>query len=244
MKIITGMHRSGTSLVAKLFHDAGADMGNPATFYRPDKWNPEGYYEQPDIHAINMPLINGPWWKFAYYRLPSTETIMRRAVKLEEQIRKTSLAYQGKVVKETRFCLTLPAWLHYEAPVDRLLICLRDPIQVAYSIQKRNRTLLRHGYYMWHLHNERILEFAGDTIPVWVVYYHNLLQPETYLQEMNSAFKFMGMELSSGRLEDLWKGSVNTDMNHNPVRREKYPDKVQKVWDTMKSKHAAQFGRP
>lgn len=79
-------------------------MGDPATFYRPDKWNPEGYYEQPDIHAINMPLINGPWWKFAYYRLPLTDTILRRAVRFEEQIRKTAEAYRRRVVKETRYC--------------------------------------------------------------------------------------------------------------------------------------------
>ena len=29
MKIISGMHRSGTSLVARLFYESGADMGNP-----------------------------------------------------------------------------------------------------------------------------------------------------------------------------------------------------------------------
>ena len=73
MRIITGMHRSGTSLVARLFYEFGADMGTPEYFYRPDKWNPEGYFEQPDIHAINMPLINGPWWKLAYFWLPSTK---------------------------------------------------------------------------------------------------------------------------------------------------------------------------
>ena len=42
MKIITGMHRSGTSLVAQIAHRAGAEMGDPETFYRPDRWNPDG----------------------------------------------------------------------------------------------------------------------------------------------------------------------------------------------------------
>ncbi len=60
MKIISGMHRSGTSLVARLFFEGGANMGNPLEFYRSDKWNTDGYFEQPDIHSINMPLINGP----------------------------------------------------------------------------------------------------------------------------------------------------------------------------------------
>ena len=121
-----------------------------------------------------MPLINGPWWKFAYYRLPSTKMILKRSEKRAEQIQHTAQAYRGKVIKETRFCLTLPAWLKYGAEVDKILICLRDPIPVARSIQKRNTTALRHGYYMWHLHNDRILEHAEVAdIPIWIVDYNN-----------------------------------------------------------------------
>ena len=67
MKLIAGMHRSGTSLVARLAFELGADFGDPETFYRPDRWNPDGYFEQIDIHAINMPLINGPLWKFSLF---------------------------------------------------------------------------------------------------------------------------------------------------------------------------------
>ena len=102
MRIISGMHRSGTSLVARLFFEAGADLGDPATFYPPDRWNPGGYFEQPAIHAINMPLINGPFWKFAYFRLPSTRTILRRARRKSDAIAAAALAYRGRVVKETR----------------------------------------------------------------------------------------------------------------------------------------------
>jgi len=67
MKIITGMHRSGTSLVARLFFEAGADLGDPTTFYRPDRWNPDGYYEQPEIHGLNMKLTEGWLWKFVFF---------------------------------------------------------------------------------------------------------------------------------------------------------------------------------
>ena len=70
MKLISGMHRSGTSLVAQLFFEAGADMGNPSTFYPTDKWNSDGYFEQTDILAINQPLINGFLGRFSYFWLP------------------------------------------------------------------------------------------------------------------------------------------------------------------------------
>ena len=174
MKIITGMHRSGTSMMARLCFEAGGDLGDPNTFYRADKWNVDGYYEQPEIHQINMPLVNGPWGKLSYFRLPSTATILKRSDAKADEIRSVSAKYQGKIVKETRYCLTLPGWLKHGANIENILVCLRSPIQVAKSIQKRNKTLLRHGLELWYIHNQRLLENL-DNIPVWFVSYMHLL---------------------------------------------------------------------
>lgn len=218
-------------------------MGNPDTFYRPDRWNPEGYYEQSDIHAINMPLINGPWWKFAYFRLPSTKTILKRAKRMEAQIRQTTKDYDACVIKETRFCLTLPAWLKYDASVESILICLRDPTQAALSIQKRNSTTLKHGYNLWYEHNHRIMNHADD-IPIWFVDYHNLLNSATYQQEADAAFRFFGFEFSADQLAGLRAKAVREDMNHNQEAAERigeYPEKVGTLWEALRQKHAAQF---
>jgi hypothetical protein len=238
MQIISGMHRSGTSTIARLFLEAGADLGDPENFYPPDKWNPEGYYEQPDIHAINMPLINGIWWKFAYFRLPSTKTIMRRAPKFEHQIKKASKEYDDKVIKETRFCLTLPAWLEYGANVERIIICMRDPIEVAWSIKKRNRVTLNHGYRLWQIHNERILQHAGD-IPLWFAYYNNLLSEETYEPELRAMLGFFGIHCED--LKSLWQSCVKPGMNHNQMAQPDYPESVAQLWDTLRKCHANQF---
>lgn len=215
-------------------------MGDPQSFYRPDRWNPEGYFEQPDFHAINMPLINGPWWKFAYFRLPSTTTILKRASRRSDQIKQTAAHYQGKVVKETRFCLTLPAWLEHGAHVDKIMICLRDPIQVARSIQKRNRSTLKHGYYLWRVHNERILENAGD-IPVRFVYYNDVMREETYLHEVSAAFQFFGYDFSDEQLYTLHKRSVRSDLHHNLEDDAVYPGNVATLWQELRARHADQF---
>ena len=47
------MHRSGTSLVAQMFAEAGADLGNVDSFYRADKWNQDGYFEIHNDHYKN-----------------------------------------------------------------------------------------------------------------------------------------------------------------------------------------------
>ncbi len=142
MKLILGMHRSGTSLMARLAMEAGGDLGDPNTFYSGDKWNPDGYFEQVDIHKVNMPLINGPWGKFAYFKLPSTETILSRSEKLASLIAEYGKKYEGKVIKETRFCLTLPAWQKHGANIEKVLVCLRHPSEVAGSIKKGTRRFL------------------------------------------------------------------------------------------------------
>jgi hypothetical protein len=45
--IITGMHRSGTSLTAAFIHKIGLDLGDNLLKY--NYWNPKGYFEDIDF---------------------------------------------------------------------------------------------------------------------------------------------------------------------------------------------------
>lgn len=240
MKIITGMHRSGTSLVARLFFEAGADLGDPATFYRPDRWNPDGYFEQPDIHAINMPLFNGAWGRFSYLAPPSTAAILRRGARRAAQIRDTSAGYRDKVVKDCRYCFTLPAWTAQDVRVDAILVCLRDPIAVARSLHKRNRATQRHAYRLWLLHNERLLENAGE-IPLHFTYYGNLFDEEGFQEEMSSAFQFFGMEVADDQLAAIRARCVKPQLNHSRGVRATYPEKIDARWREIRELHGRQF---
>lgn len=240
MKIISGMHRSGTSIVARLMYEAGADLGDPNTFYRPDKWNPDGYFEQPEFHAINMPIINGAFWKLSYFSLPSTDRIIRRSARFAESISTVSDKYEGKVVKEVRFCLTLPAWQKYGAHFDRILVCLREPLEVAMSVRKRRRVPLSTGYKLWCLHNERLLENARN-IPLWFINYHNLLDSDRFGQEIGSALDFFGVEYSEAKLKEL---ASLIRMPRNVASSDKqidYPPAVSKLWRNLLECHARQF---
>lgn len=234
------MHRSGTSLVARIFYEIGADMGNADNFYRPDKWNLDGYYEQPDIHAINMPIVNGHLWKVSYLWLPSTRTIMKRAEKRAGQLRETAARYRNKVVKETRFCLTLPAWLKYGVKIDKLLICLRDPIQVARSVKRRNFVSIKHALSLWHIHNARLLENSAG-IPVWFLYYGNLLDERFSLLEMKGAVQFFGYDFTDEGLETILKKCVKPQMNHNPGQTDLYPQKIKLLWEELCKRHKEQL---
>ena len=239
MKLISGMHRSGTSMMARLCFEAGGNMGNPETFYQGDQWNPDGYFEQSDIHDINFPLVNGRWGKLSYFKLSSTETILKRSDKISELIKKTSTKYKGKIIKETRFCLTIPGWVRHDAKIEKILVCLRNPIQVASSIKKRNKTILRHGLELWYTHNHRILENAQD-IPIWFVSYNDLLEEKTSFSELKKAFEFLDLKLTDERILKLKSEFIKTKMNNNPNTEYDYPNKIKVLWDKLQKLHSQQ----
>ena len=235
------MHRSGTSLVTRIFHAMGANLGDENTFYRPDQWNPEGYFEQPDIHRINMPLVNGMFWKFSYFFLPSTKTILRRGRKMSDLIRKTYKQYDDIMVKETRFCLTMPAWLAEGASFEKVIICLRHPYEIARSIQKRNHTILNHGYYLFNEHNERILEHVKQAdAQAWFVNYANLLDKEKAPREIGDALDFMEVEYQPDVLHSFLEQAIREPLNKKGARQVQLPKKTDLLWQELLHKYSLQ----
>ena len=52
--LITGMHRSGTSLVARLLAECGCFIGQPEDLMPPKPDNPEGFWELLAAFDINV----------------------------------------------------------------------------------------------------------------------------------------------------------------------------------------------
>ncbi len=232
MLLITGMHRSGTSITARLFFEAGADMGDPDCFYPGDRWNPDGYFEQPEFHSVNMPLINGPWGKFSYFCLPSEKTILNRAIKYSDRIPLIAEKYRDKIVKETRFCLTYPAWKQYGTEFQKVLINIREPIQVAYSLKKRNHIPIRTGLKLWFEHNNRILKYTENT-PRKILNYNKLLSSDLSFSEFKQALIFLEVNIPDGDIANILRTFVKPSMNHNPVSNYNYNKQTGNLWEKI-----------
>lgn len=239
MLIITGMHRSGTSLVARLFFKAGADMGDPSRFYPGDRWNPDGYYEQPDVHSVNMPLIHGRWGRLAYLSLPTTATILVRADRLGDSIRSLAAHYQDKVVKDARFCLTLPAWAAQGAAIRGVVVCLRHPHSVVESIRKRNHVPRWYAYRLWRMHLERLLENV-ESLPTWYVRYESLLNADRFPDELQGALEFSGLDAPSAALKNLQAMVVRPELDHSANQLTASPADVELLWNRLLAAHAKQ----
>ena len=64
--LLTGMHRSGTSLLGGLVNAIGIDL--PGRLIKGDIYNIDGYYEREDIVEIQEDLLIslGRWWPTIY----------------------------------------------------------------------------------------------------------------------------------------------------------------------------------
>lgn len=211
MTIITGMHRSGTSLVAQLLYRVGLDFGDPTHFVPADRWNPGGYIEQQGFRRLNDAIILGPWGRVHYLWLPSPSLLERRARSLASDLAIAARRAVRWVVKDCRFCLTLPIWKRH-VPVERIVFCLRHPQDVAASLARRNRIPLRLGLTLWHHHVSRFLDALADT-PCLTVDYDALMTGDQAAQ-IARLHHFLGLT-PDPRLESVVPAVVRPGWHHH-----------------------------
>jgi hypothetical protein len=149
---IIGMHRSGTSLVARLLQHAGLCLGPEERLLGPDSANPEGHYEHTGFLEINNALLQhlGGSWDAP----PRTEPGWELDASLAE-LRARAESLVGSFAggrpwgwKEPRTTILLPFWRTI-INHPRFVICVRSPLDVAKSLASRNHITIEHGVDLW-----------------------------------------------------------------------------------------------
>ena len=161
---ITGAHRSGTSMVARLLHACGLDLGPRIGSHAPPAPdNPGGFWENLTFIAMNDELLNelGAAWD-----LPPKASENFKHVRLDPLRMKARLLVEGFDSsdvwgwKDPRNSLTLPFWQDL-LPGLKTLIMVRNPLEVAHSMKERNRTSYSFGLRLWEIYNQRAIEAAN-----------------------------------------------------------------------------------
>jgi len=162
MIVVTGMHRSGTSLVCQLLAGMGVSFGAAEDRFPSDRWNAAGYFEQRTVMDCNSRIVTGlprnrsrlvAWLsKLVYLTMPGAAAIARRAERERAAVAELGRQYRDGAVKDPRFCLTLGSW-RQAAPVRRVVVCLRQPAAVLASLGRRDHLprWLAARFYAYHL---------------------------------------------------------------------------------------------
>ena len=163
--LVVGMHRSGTSLCSHLLSALGVDMadtnsGRGAASPVPE--NPHGHWERWEIvefHDRILGLFNrdyeGCFHDFAlpvaWWADPRVAQIRREIIAFLE--RRMGDGYFG--FKDPRTVRLMPVWhqIFNELKLaPRIVLCLRNPAQVARSLYARDRLDPANGEYRWLVH--------------------------------------------------------------------------------------------
>lgn len=139
--VVSGMHRSGTSAVARIINLLGIDLGDEDRLMEAKADNPTGFWENLSLSGFNDDLLGflgGRWddppvlldgWETA----PSLDPWRERARTLvTEQL-------SGEIAgwKDPRMSLLLPFW-RTVVPIEPGVLVLRHPKEVAASLGARD----------------------------------------------------------------------------------------------------------
>ena len=158
--IITGMHRSGTSMVAGLLQKCGLYLGDNLLKNLSD--NPKGHYEDRNFMRINAEILeanNGAWG------IPPKK-IIDVPGKLQNQMRAFVNMWPGDRIvgwKDPRACLTLQLWKKYIEPEELRVVLVLRPIQeIALSLKKRNKFSIPKGLSLAKFYLKKAYENLGE----------------------------------------------------------------------------------
>ena len=152
--VITGMHRSGTSYLAKKMHEDGLRMGTICT--RESTANPAGQYEHIELAQLSEALLesNGGSWD-----RPPEGLIVDGG----QADRATEIVSGIDGYKNPRAMLTLDPWSEAFADCDIAIAGIfRHPLKVAESLHTRNEFSYQKSLDLWATYNGRLLDVLDD----------------------------------------------------------------------------------
>jgi hypothetical protein len=176
--LVIGMHRSGTSALASMLEALGLDAGDAQQLLAADDHNPQGYFEQDAVVALNdevFDYLGGAWdcppvFTSGWAARADLEPFVERLRTLLADL------YGGTnyVLKDPRVSLLLPLWRQALPDQSSILVMVRDPMEVALSLHKRDAIPVLSGLALWCHYNRSLLRDLKG-VPVHVCDYAQLV---------------------------------------------------------------------
>ena len=225
--LCVGMHRSGTSLTASLLQSLGVAL--PGELISADAANRSGYFENRLIVDAQEQLLQdlGFWWptERASRGMPSVvrhQPVYRAYVDwLTTHLGQLVAQADGSLlaIKDPRTSLLLPAWREAAQRLScslRLVVCLRDPRDVCWSLVWRDGPSVGMGWSraqrLWLEHYRALLR-DGAGLPAQVVHYERWLEPDQAVRQLRLLARFLGQPCGAEQ-ELAALARVRPEFNH------------------------------
>lgn len=190
--VVLGMHRSGTSALARAMVAVGAGVGDNLIPAGQD--NPKGFWEDKDFVTFNDRLLATLGASYDSLALlpdgfesrSDVENLLLEAVlMLREKLAGNDLF----ALKDPRTSRLLPFWQLVFSHLDlsvAYVIAVRHPLSVADSLSKRNQFPTRKSLWLWLQHYSSAINDTNGMPRLFVDYDQLLAQPQQQLQRLAS----------------------------------------------------------
>lgn len=173
-------------MLTRLLHSCGLNLGAEQDLMAPAADNPDGFWENLRLVKLNDEILNalGASWDLPpsqdeSFRQDQLQPIRSKAQLLIESFdRESPWGW-----KDPRNCLTLPFWRDL-LPSLRTVIIVRNPLEVAYSMHKRNGTSYVFGMRLWEIYNQHLIEHAPADTRIITHYQFFFEHPEAELRRI------------------------------------------------------------
>ena len=232
--LITGMHRSGTSAVAKAAECLGYSLGDH--LMGPARDNPKGFQEDLDIWQLNetaMALLGRTWDD---PRETSVDPAVLQRALLPLMLARTlgdKLSRFGDfAVKDPRICRLLPFWRDAMALCriePKFLLVIRHPMAVAMSLRARNGMSFGAGIDLWRVYMEPFREARENVV---TVHYDEFLALP--YRGVHAVAERLGRPCDEAKLITYAEGFLSRDLLHHSVLPAiGLSSTVEELWQTL-----------
>jgi hypothetical protein len=218
--LVLGMHRSGTSALAGALEAMGFEVGPNEDLMPADIGNPEGYFELLSVVQANDDLLahfGGRWDSPPEFGPNWThDSAAVEFVKTNRAALRALFGSDRFLLKDPRISLLLPLWRQITNDEGCAVVIVRDPLEVAASLHRRNALPTLTGLALWAAYNRATFrDLQGAR--VHVCNYADLVEnPHEVLTDIAASLRAWG-EL--GEDLDLTKAfaSIHPELRRNTI---------------------------
>lgn len=188
--LLCGMHRSGTSVMARLLGEMGCWLGAPEELLDPHpEDNPEGYWERRDIYQAHVGFfreLDMDWDRIAGFSPahlagPQGQALRERLAALLPDLDR----HRPWLLKDPRLSLLLPAWTEL-VPEAAVVVAVRHPLAIAASLAATPRGIYPTAMVLalWEKYLLRLLADLGGRPALFVSYERLVAAPGAELERL------------------------------------------------------------
>ncbi len=219
--VVAGMHRAGTSVVARALQALGIDLGD-RLMSADQRMNARGFFEDIDVVRIDDALLEGlgaDWKNLALladtdWRSPVLATARTDARRLLETRLARSRQYG---FKDPRVSRLLPLWQGVLAELgasDAYVIAVRHPLSVIDSLTARDRLDVRRSAWLWLTHLVCALHYTTGRPRVVVDYDRVLAAPRYELARIADRLQLPASALAGNDIAAYTDTFLSTELRH------------------------------